>query len=123
MAQDGRRKKLRTTIPDVTAPPLPDLVRQDFSVGEPGRRTCGDITYVPTTEGWLYLASVLDVGSREVIGFAMGEHMAWELCRDAIDMATATRCGAVIGMIFHHDYAEVLVKPRNRGVGVCRGVC
>ena len=48
VASDGRRKKLRTTIPDVSAPPLPDLVRRDFSVGEPGRRTCGDITYIPT---------------------------------------------------------------------------
>ncbi|MHB1536742.1 MAG: IS3 family transposase [Acidimicrobiales bacterium] len=45
VAQDGRRRKLRTTIPDVSAPPLPDLVRRDFSIGEPGRRTCGDITY------------------------------------------------------------------------------
>jgi transposase InsO family protein len=63
-ARDGRRRKVRTTIPDITAPPLPDLVARDFSVGEPGERTCGDITYVPTEEGWLYLADVLDLGSR-----------------------------------------------------------
>ena len=103
VAVDGRRKKVRTTIPDVSAPPLPDLVRRDFSVGEPGLRTCGDITYVPTGEGWLYLASVLDLGSRRLVGFAMGERMPWELCRDAIDMAVKTRCGDVAGMLFHHD--------------------
>ena len=103
VAADGRRKKVRTTIPDVTAPPLPDLVRRDFSVGEPGVRTCGDITYIPTGEGFLYLASVLDLGSRRLVGFAMGERMPWELCRDAIDMATTTRCGEVAGMVFHHD--------------------
>jgi putative transposase len=103
VATDGRRRKVRTTIPDVTAPPLPDLVRRDFSVGEPGLRTCGDITYIGTGEGWLYLASVLDLGSRRLVGFAMGERMPWELCRDAIDMAVETRCGEVRGMVFHHD--------------------
>lgn len=103
VAKDGRRKKVRTTIPDVTAPPLPDLVGRDFSVGEPGRRTCGDITYVPTDEGWLYLASVLDLGSRRLIGFAMGERMPWQLCAGALEMAIAERGGDVAGMLFHHD--------------------
>ncbi len=78
-ASDGRRKKVRTTIPDVSAPPLPDLVKRDFSVGAPGERTCGDITYIPTGEGWLYLADVLDLGSRRLVGFAMAEHMRTEL--------------------------------------------
>lgn len=102
VASDGRRRRVRTTIPDVTAPPLADLVRRDFSVGELRRRTCGDITYIATGEGWLFLASVLDLGSRRLIGWAMGERMPWELCRDAIDMAVATRCDEVQGMIFHH---------------------
>ena len=43
---------------------MPDLIQRDFSVGEPGRRTCGDITYIPTGECWLFLAGVLDLGSR-----------------------------------------------------------
>ncbi|MGH9208455.1 MAG: IS3 family transposase [Acidimicrobiales bacterium] len=102
-AKDGRRKKVRTTIPDVTAPPLPDLVRRDFTVGEPGQRTCGDITYIPTDEGWLYLADVLDLGSRRIVGFAMGERMPWELVGSAMEMAIATRGCDVEGMIFHHD--------------------
>jgi len=78
-ARDGRRKKVRTTIPDVSAPPLPDLVKRDFSVGTPGERACGDITYVPTDEGWLYVADVEDIGSRRIVGFAMAEHMRTEL--------------------------------------------
>lgn len=103
VARDGRRRKVRTTIPDLSAPPLPDLVGRDFSVGAPGVRTCGDITYIGTGEGWLYLASVLDLGSRRLVGYATGEHMPWELCAEALEMAIATRCGDVSGMVFHHD--------------------
>jgi putative transposase len=103
VAKDGRRKKVRTTIPDVTAPPLPDLVGRAFAPGAPGERTCGDITYVPTAEGWLYLADVLDIGSRRVIGYSMAEHMRSELVEAALDMAVVTRDGRVAGMVFHHD--------------------
>jgi putative transposase len=111
-AKDGRRRKLRTTIPDVTAPPLPDLVGRDFSVGGPGQRACGDITYVPTEDGWLFLASVLDLGSRRVIGFAMEDHMRTELVSEAMDMAIATRGGEVASTVFHHD--------RGSQVNTCR---
>jgi transposase-like protein len=90
-AQDGRRKKVRTTIPDVSAPPLPDLVGRDFRVSEPGLRTCGDITYIPTGEGWLYLAGVLDLGSRRCVGYTMEGHMRSELVEAALEMAVETR--------------------------------
>ena len=102
-AKDGRRRKVRTTIPDVSAPPLPDRLQRDFSVGEPGERACGDITYVGTDEGWLYLADVCDIGSRRVTGFAMADHMRTELVASALDMAVAARGGQVRGMVFHHD--------------------
>jgi putative transposase len=102
-AKDGRRKRVRTTIPDVSAPPLPDLVQRDFAPGEPGTRTCGDITYIPTGEGWLYMADVLDLGSRRVIGYALCDHMRSELVERALDMAVAIRGGDVAGMVFHHD--------------------
>jgi transposase InsO family protein len=103
VAAGGQRRRVRTTTPGVAAPPLPDLVRRDFSVGEPGLRACGDITYIPTAEGWLSLASVLGLGSRRLVGWAMGERMPSELCRDPINMAVATRGGEVRGMIFPHD--------------------
>ncbi|MGC2484880.1 MAG: IS3 family transposase [Acidimicrobiales bacterium] len=102
-AKDARRKRVRTTIPDVSAPPLPDLVQRDFSVGQPGQRTCGDITYIPTGEGWLYLADVEDLGSRRIVGYAMEDHMRSELVERALSMAIDTRGGEVTGMIFHHD--------------------
>lgn len=102
-ATDGRRKKVRTTIPDVTAPPLPDLVGRHFAPGEPGQRTCGDITYIPTGEGWLYLADVLDLGSRRIVGYSMDERMPTELVARALEMAVEVRGGDVEGMVFHHD--------------------
>lgn len=102
-AKDGRRRKLRTTIPDVSAPPLPDLLGRDFAPGEPGERTCGDITYIPTDQGWLYMADVLDLGSRRVVGYALADHMRSELVESALEMAVATRGEDVAGMVFHHD--------------------
>jgi transposase InsO family protein len=111
-ARDGRRKKLRTTLPDVTAPPLADLVQRDFSVGAPGERACGDITHVATDEGWLFLADVCDIGSRRIVGFAMADHMRTELVGSALKMAVAQRGGLVEGMTFHHD--------RGAQVNTCR---
>ncbi|MFI5035952.1 MAG: IS3 family transposase [Acidimicrobiales bacterium] len=102
-AKDARRRKCRTTIPDGSAPPMPDLIQRHFSVGEPGLRTCGDITYLPTGEGWLFLAGVLDFGSRRCLGYSMDERMPAELVGRALTMAADTRGGDVEGMVFHHD--------------------
>lgn len=102
-AKDGRRTKIRTTIPDVSAPPLPDLVGRDFAVGKPAQRTCGDITYIGTDEGFCYLASVIDLGSRRVVGHAVASHMRTELVESALEMAIATRGGDVSNMVFHSD--------------------
>ena len=73
----------------------------------------GDGTEILTGEGKLYLDSVLDVGSRRVLGFALGEHHDAELAYGALVMAVAVRGGQVPGVIIHTDYAEVCVKPRN----------
>jgi putative transposase len=127
-AKDGRRRKLRTTIPDLSAPPLPDLVQRDFAVGEPGHRACGDITYVATDEGWLYLADVLDLGSRRIVGFSMEDHMRTELVTKAMAMAVEARGDDVWGMVFHHDRgAQVSTLSREfrafcDGHGICQSV-
>lgn len=95
--------KVRTTIPAEDAPPLPDLIGRRFAPGRPDAAWIGDITYIPTGEGWLYLASVLDLGSRRLLGYSMAEHMRTELVADALTMAAGTRGGATAGIIFHGD--------------------
>jgi transposase InsO family protein len=122
VAKDGRRKKVRTTIPDVSAPPLPDLVGRDFSVGAPGQRTCGDITYVATDEGWLYVADVVDLGSRRVVGLSMGAHMRTELVAEALEMAVHARGGTVTTMVFHHDRGAQYMSREFRALCERHGI-
>ncbi len=98
-----KRRKVRTTIPAEENPPVPDLVGRRFAPGEPDVAWCSDITYIRTGEGWLYLASVLDLGSRRLIGYSMADHMRTELVSAALDMAVAARGGNVEGVIAHAD--------------------
>jgi putative transposase len=97
-----RRKRKSLTKADKKAPPAPDLIRRDFTAVMPGIRLVGDITYLPTSEGWLYLATVIDLCTREVVGWSMAEHMRAGLVIDAVRMAHAA--GRVEGnAIFHSD--------------------
>jgi transposase InsO family protein len=98
------RRFKRTTIPDPAAAARADLVRRNFAVNAAAINTrwCGDITYVPTWEGWLYLATVIDIASRRVVGFALAEHLRTELVADALTNAVAARDPAP-GVIFHAD--------------------
>jgi putative transposase len=95
--------KVRTTIPAEEHPPVPDLIGRRFAPAAPDVAWVGDITYVATGEGWLYAASVLDLGSRRLVGYSMAEHMRTELVADALKMAAATRGGRTAGIIFHSD--------------------
>ena len=95
--------KVRTTIPAEHYPPLPDLIQRDFTVGRPDVAWVSDITYIPTGQGWLYLATVLDLGSRRLVGYSMNTHMRTSLITDALDMAAGVRGGATAGIIFHSD--------------------
>ncbi|MEW2077279.1 IS3 family transposase [Streptomyces sp. NPDC013433] len=97
------RRRERTTVPDRLAPPAPDLVRRDFTAENLDEKWCGDITYVQVGGTWLYLACVLDICSRRVLGWSMATHMRTELVVDALTMAVATRGGHVDGVIFHAD--------------------
>ncbi|MET8134138.1 IS3 family transposase [Streptomyces sp. NPDC005251] len=102
---EGRhlRRRKRTTVPDRLAPPAPDLVNRVFHAGQLDEKWCGDITYVQVGGTWLYLACVLDICSRRVLGWSMATHMRTELVIDALKMAVATRGGSVAGVIFHAD--------------------
>ena len=95
--------KVRTTIPAEHNPPLPDLVGRRFDSGVPDVAWVSDITYIPTGQGWLYLATVLDLGSRRLLGYSMATHMRTRLITDALDMAAGIRGGATAGIIFHSD--------------------
>ena len=98
------RRSKRTTIPDPAATARADLICRDFSVNAAAVNTrwCGDITYLPTWDGWLYLATVIDIASRRVVGFALAEHLRTELVVDALTNAVAARDPAP-GVVFHSD--------------------
>ena len=104
-AMAGRciRRRVRITIPGDDGYTIPDLVSRAFSPGAPDVAWCQDITYIATGEGWLYLASVLDLGSRRLLGYSMADHMRTELVLDALTMAIAARDGVVAGVIAHAD--------------------
>ena len=76
-----------TTVPDPDAPETVDLLRRDFGADRPGIKVVGDITYIRTWQGWLYLATLIDCFNREVIGWSMADHLRTELVTDALDMA------------------------------------
>lgn len=82
-----RRKGTVTTVPAEERRPQPDLVERDFSASQPDQLYVADITYIPTWAGFLYLAIVLDVFSRRIVGWRMATHLRTELVRDALDMA------------------------------------
>lgn len=98
-----KRKRRCLTRPDKRADPIPDLIGRDFSTGAANERWCGDLTEIPTDEGKLYLATVLDFGSRRLPGFAIGEHHDSPLAKAALCMAAAVRGGDVAGVVFHTD--------------------
>ena len=105
MAGRCRRRTCRTTLPGPDGYFIPDLIGRRFDPGAPDVAWVQDITYIATEEGWLYLASVLDLGSRRLLGYSMADHMRTELVLDALGMAIAGRGGdtAVAGIISHAD--------------------
>ena len=93
----------KTTVADPEAEKALDLIQRAFGPGaEIDRRYVGDITYIATWEGWAYLATVIDLSSRRVVGWALADHMRAELVSEALTMALLTR-GPAEGLIFHSD--------------------
>lgn len=91
-----------TTKPDPDAVPAPDLICRDFTSETPGSRLVGDITYIRTNTGWAYLAVVIDLATRMVVGWQLGNRATAALCVDALEMAR--RNGhAHVDAIFHSD--------------------
>lgn len=109
MAEQGlvarrTRKRRGTTRPDKSARKAPDLLQRHFAPpATPNTSWVGDLTEIPTDQGKLYLAAVLDLHGRRCVGFAMGVHHDAELARAALCVAIAIRGGSVRGVIFHTD--------------------
>ena len=121
---EGRAKKRwrTTTVPDPAAEAARDLIQRHFGpCTELDRRYVGDITYVMTWEGWAYLATVIDLASRRVVGWALADHMRTELIEDALTMAFATR-GPGVGVIFHSDRGCQYTSKDYAGLARANGV-
>jgi putative transposase len=116
----SRRKWTVTTRRDQSARPAPDLVDRRFTADKPNQLWVADITYVPTWIGFLYLAVVLDVWSRKVVGWAMASHLKTSLVTAALEMAVIQR--APNGVIHHSDqgcqYTSFEFGRRCRQAGV-----
>lgn len=116
----SRRRRVSTTVRDGKARPAPDLVNRDFSSPERDRLWVADITYIPTAAGFLYLAVVLDVWSRRVVGWSMATDLRTQLVLAALDMALEQRRPREV--IHHSDqgtqYTSIAFGQRCREAGV-----
>jgi transposase InsO family protein len=114
------RRRNGLTVQDKTAPKFPDLLKRDFTAPAPNCRWVGDMTEIPTAAGKLYLATVIDLFSRRLLGAATGLHPDAQLACDAIKMAVAARGGAehIDGVIFHTDRGSTYTA--DKFTALCR---
>ncbi len=105
----------KTTIADPAAAARADKIRRDFTADATkiNARWCGDITYIGTWEGWLYLATVIDIASRRIVGYALADHLRTELVSDALANAVAAR-NPDPGVVFHSDRGQAVQLDRVR---------
>ena len=127
----SRRRSIRTTRRNPAARPAPDLVDRKFVASGPNQLWVADMTYIPTLAGFVYLAVVLDVWSRKIVGWAMSSRLATQIVLDAMQMAIEQRRPAA-GVIHHSDQGcqytsiefgkrcrEADVRPSMGSVGDC----
>ena len=116
----SRRKGSRTTLRDERVRPALDLVDRDFTADKPDQLWVADITYIPTWSGFLYLAVVLDVFSRRIVGWSMGHNLKTQLVLDAMNMALEQRRPSDV--IHHSDqgsqYTSIAFGLRCKEAGV-----
>jgi transposase InsO family protein len=114
-------RRIRTTDSRQDLPIAPNLIARDFTATAPNRVWLADITYIPTAEGWLYLAAVMDLFSRKIAGWAMRDHMRVELVSSALSMAIRQqRPGA--GLIHHSDRGERYASHEYREALAATGI-
>lgn len=114
-ARSKQRFRVQTTDSNHNLPISPNLLQQDFYASAPNEVYVGDITYIRTKEGWLYLAVVIDLYARTIVGWAIADHMQTSLIVKALNLAVARR-GALKHSIFHSDrgsqYASLEYRTR-----------
>jgi putative transposase len=122
LAARRKRRRRSTTRPGKGRWRAPDLVKRDFPATQINEKWYGDGTGIGTGEGKLYLASVLDMASRMVVGFSLGEHHDAQLAYSALAMAVAVRGGQVPGVVFHTDqgseYTAGTVRAACQRLGI-----
>ncbi len=118
----ARRRRRSLTRRRKGVAPLPDLVERRFTAQAPDRLWVADISYLPTGEGWLYLATILDCCSRSIVGWSMAPHLRSEIVVDALEMATSRRRPGP-GLIHHSDqgaqYISLAFTRRLAAAGIC----
>jgi putative transposase len=126
LAARRKHKRRSATRPGKGRWRAPDLVKRDFPAQKINTKWYGDGTGIKTAEGKLYLASVLDMASRRVLGFALGEHHDAQLAYSALVMAVTVRGGQVPGVILHTDrgseYTAALVRQACERLGICQSM-
>jgi transposase InsO family protein len=126
LAARRRKKRRATTRPGKGRWRAPDLVKRDFPAAAINTKWYGDGTEIKTGQGQLYLASVLDMASRRVLGFALGEHHDAQLAYSALAMAVTVRGGQVPGVIMHTDrgseYTAALVRQACSRLGIAQSM-
>ena len=115
LACKTKRKFKATTDSKHDLPIAPNLLDRQFTVTQPNQTYVGDITYIHTQEGWLYLAVVVDLYSRQVVGWSMAEHMRAKLVNDALLMAVWKRKPGK-GLIWHTDRGSQYASDRHRAL-------
>lgn len=117
-----RKRRPRTTQVDQTQPVAPNVLDRQFTDVDCGEVWLSDITYIDTDEGYLYLAGLMDLGSREIVGIAMADHMRTELVETALDMAVQQHCPQP-GTLHHSDrgsqYTSVDYQQALAMAGMC----
>ncbi|PZD70246.1 hypothetical protein C1752_15938 [Acaryochloris thomasi RCC1774] len=102
-ARRKRQFKVTTTDSDHAYSVAENVLNRDFTTTEPDRAWVADLTYIATAEGWLYLAVIIDLFSRRVVGWSMAEHMRTALVSTALEAALGHRIPASNGLVFHSD--------------------
>ena len=113
IAKTKKRYKINTTNSNHNLPVAPNLLNRDFYASNPDEKYVGDITYIPTNEGWLYLATVIDLYSRKVVGWSMDDTMKVSLVNNALKMALLSRKPPK-GLIWHTDRGSQYASYSHR---------